>query len=149
MKTRFVSKLALTLEALALAYPTWMGILMAFGAIAPFASGSLTAEHFEDAATGILMISGLLCGWFLAITFLLRGRVSARQTSRWWWIVAMLVALAALIVYALYEASRISTVHGFGGFAPVGSTFGVLGYGVMFVPSYIHLSAEVWLRAPE
>lgn len=45
MKTERASKLLLGFEALAIAYPTGLGLLMMAGAIAPAATGSLTLEH--------------------------------------------------------------------------------------------------------
>ena len=147
MKTERASKLLLGLEALVLAYPTGLGLLMMAGAIAPAATGSLTFEHTIDAVAGIATVAGLLCGWWLVLTFMLRGRAAARGVSRWWWIVATFVAVLAVAISALYEASRVATTHGNNTFAPVGSTIGLLGYGILFVPSYLHLSAEVWLRA--
>lgn len=147
MRFEVFSKVLLGLEALMLAYPTWLGFLMMLGAIAPAATGSISAEHVVDAFTGVTTISGLVVGWRLVLTFLFRGRSAARAVSKWWWVVATVVALAALTVGGLYEASRLAATHGFNVFGPVGSTIAVLGYGVIFVPSYLHLSAEVWLRA--
>ncbi len=79
------SKLLLGLKALVLACPTGLGLLMMAGTIAPAATGSLTFEHTIDAVTGIATVAGLLCGWWLVLTFMLRGRAAARGVSRWWW----------------------------------------------------------------
>lgn len=141
-----LSKAALGLQALALAYPAFLGVVLAVGAIAPFATGSLTADHVADAAAGAAILVGLVSGYYLLLRFFIRGRALTR-TAKKWWFAATTVAAASAVIATLYWAANISTTHGGTYFMPVGAGFGVLGYGQLFLPSFVHLAAEVWCRA--
>jgi len=141
-----VSKAVLGLEALALAYPTFLGLVLSIGAIAPFATGGLNAEHAAGAAAGMLIVGGLVSGWYLVLRFFTKGHTSTR-TATTWWATAIAAAAASVIVAGLYWVANISATHGGAYFMPVGAGFGILGYGVLFVPSFLHLALEVWGRA--
>src|SRR5665213_3634422 len=107
------SKFLLALEALVLVYPSWLGLLMVGGAIAPVATGSFTGEHVVDAAIGCAVLAGLVCGWRLASAFLIFGRASARGVSRGWWIASAIVATCAVAIDVLYRASAYAATHGY------------------------------------
>jgi len=140
------SKIALGLEALVLAYPTFLGLVLSIGAIAPFATGSITTEHALDAAAGIVIVMGLASGWYLLLKFLIKGRDTSRSATKWW-LTAATVSTISTVIALLYWAANLTVTHGGTYFMPVGASFGVLGYGVLFLPSFLHLSAEVWGRA--
>lgn len=141
-----VSKAILGIEALVLTYPTFLGLLLATGAITPFATGSITAEHALDALAGVSILSGLAAGWYLLLKFFIKGRALTRKATKWW-LIAASAAVASIIVALLYWAANYIVIHGGSYFLPVGASFGVMGYGVLFLPSFLHLSAEVWGRA--
>jgi len=135
-----LSKYLFAMEAILLIYPTVLGLILATGSLLPFVTGARTRVHFVDAAVGVVVLVGLICGWRLALSFLFGDSGKARTASAPWWLIASVIAIASVLVAAF---SRIVTHNGSWAESP----FGILEYGVLFVPSYIHLSAEVWLRA--
>ena len=135
-----VSKFLLGFEALVLIYPTLLGLVLAAGSLAPVVTGSWTIDHFVDVAAGAATLLGLICGWRLALSFLVKGREKTRALGRPWWAAASAFAFASALIWAL-------SWHSTHSFLTLDSPFSILGYGVLFVPSFIHLSAEVWLRA--
>jgi hypothetical protein len=118
----------LTIEALVLVYPTFLGALMILGAILPALTGAHARGDLMNALAGLIILIGLVSGWRLLIGFLISGAAHTRR-ARYWWYAATIVAVLATLSFA---------------FRPTGEP---LGYGVLFLPSYAHLCAEVWLRA--
>jgi Fe2+ transport system protein B len=135
-----ISKYAFGLEAALLTYPTFLGLMLVAGSLLPVLTGAHTRDHFAEAAVGVIVLAGLICGWRLALSFLFAGRAKTRQVPRLWWFTASAIGVASVLVLA---SSRIVTHNTSWAESP----FGILEYGVLFVPSYIHLTAEVWLRA--
>lgn len=129
-----------------LTYPAALGLMLSVGALMPLASGSVSLEHASDAAAGVAVVAGLVSGYYLLMRFLIKGRASTRGAISWW-ITATVVALVSASVAGLYWASNFSVIHGGTYFMPVGAGFGILGYGALFLPSFLHLSTEVWGRA--
>jgi hypothetical protein len=135
-----ISKFVFALEALLLAYLTFLGLLLVGGSIVPVALGSWTREHVLEAAIGAAVLMGLVCGWRLAFAFLFGGRLKARLVAKPWWAISSAIAVGSTLAGVLSVAETQSNVVS-------ASPLGILGYGVLFVPSFLHLSAEVWLRA--
>jgi hypothetical protein len=123
------------LEAIVLAYPTVLGLLMVGGAVVPVATGARTPERFIEAAMGLTILTGLVCGWRLAIGFLFADPARIRNVSRSWWYSATIIVGIALLAFL----TRFVSLDAWAFVAP-------LSYGVLFVPSYVHLLVEVWWR---
>ena len=141
------SKGVLALEAVLLAYPSLLALPLVSGSIAPVAVGNFAYSDLLGAMAGCLVLGGLVSGWRLTLGLLFMGRRSVKSASRAWWYVATAVAAASLAVWALYGVSNYAATHGSVSLMPVGSAIGILGYGAYFIPSYVHLCSEVWLRS--
>jgi hypothetical protein len=135
-----LSRLIFAAEALVLAYLTFWGLLFSLASLLGVVVGPLTRERFVEAVIGALVLFGLLCAWRLALAFLFSTRDYTRKLLAPWWFGASAIAVASVLVavYSRLIAHNTSFAE---------SSFGILEYGVLFVPSYIHLTAEVWLRA--
>jgi len=135
-----LSKYAFALEAALLAYPTFLGLILVAGSLLPVLTGAQTRGHIIDAAVSVVVLVGLICGWRLALTFLFSGRLKTREVRALWWVAASGVAVASALVavYARLVTHNASWAE---------SSFGILEYGILFVPSFVHLSSEGWLRA--
>jgi hypothetical protein len=133
-----LSRCLFTLEAVPLAYLTFLALLLIAGFVLPAVTGTWRPPYLADAMVGVTILLGLVCAWRLAISFIFFGNGAARQLSRWWWGIASAFALASV---------AIATHSWVMGPEMTSSSFGMIGYGALFVPSYIHLAAEVWLRA--
>jgi len=132
---RRLSKIVFAFEAIVLAYPTMLGILMAIGGVVPILTGAHTPEDLIEGAMGLTILLGLICGWRLAFGFLSEGSAHIRSVSRVWWYSATFTAASALLAFS----TRFMSLDAWGRVAP-------LSYGVLFVPSYVHLLLEVWRR---
>ena len=136
-----LSRYLFIFEALLLAFPSILGLLLVVGSLAPVltgVSGILRNPHLPDAGIGLVILLGLICAWRLALSFIFSGSLATRNLSLWWWVTASAFAVAsvALVAYSRFTGSD-----------PETSPWALFGYGALFVPSYLHLAAEVWLRA--
>jgi len=129
------SKIAFGVEALLLAYPTLIGIMMVGGAVLPVITGAHASRDYGDAVMGLTILAGLISGWRLAFGFLAYDTPQFRGIQRGWWYVATLLTLVSVVAFAALWLS-----------ADFGAAVAPLGYGILFVPSYLHLSAEIWFR---
>jgi hypothetical protein len=136
------SKVVLALEAVVLLIPTFLGITEAGGWIVSALTGAWAwnHNHLRSAAVDLSVLLGLLSGWRLAVAFFFQGRAKTRRVARPWWFISSALAVASVLVLAFSALSDQS-------WSASSSPFSTLKYGVIFLPSYLHLSAEVWLRA--
>ena len=126
-----LSKFVLCLEAVALVYFTAVAL---FGVYTVATRGAPIA-----AATAAASLLCLFSGWRLLIAFLFGGRLTARSAWRGWWYASSFGAAAAVCALLVLAATGLSS--------PTGGLLILLAYGAIFVPTFLHLSAEVWLRA--
>jgi uncharacterized membrane protein YciS (DUF1049 family) len=131
---RTVSRYILSAESILLAYLSFLGLLLVGGSVIPFATGSFTSEHFVEALVGCVILTGLVVGWRLMGTFLLKGQVAARRVPRSWWVAAGLIGLISILAFV-------------GNLVNSDTPLEPLRLGVLFLPSYLHLACEVWWRA--
>jgi hypothetical protein len=136
-----ISNAALAVEALLLA-PVTISALF----VIPLAIRSASDEP-GFAAFSLVTLVGLVSGWRLAAAFLFGGRLVARKVSPVWWVVATLSAATSISLWTLAVARPYPILYGVS-LVQLGSLrdLGLIGFGIIFVPSYLHLSAEVWLR---
>jgi hypothetical protein len=120
-------------EAVLLIYPTFEGLLLVLGAVLPALAGAHKGQDFIEALLGLGMLFGLVVGWLLLGTYVFRGRDAARRMHRPWWISASAVAATCLIAFVL----RLAYGDGW---------WETMGLGIFFLPTYVHLTADVWLR---
>jgi hypothetical protein len=126
---RRVSHLLLTLEAIALVVLTVIA-----GAFLLAGSGSvwmsaLTGEGYVDALVWTIALLSLAAAWWLLLAYFYGGHKAAQGVPVVIWVFAGLVALLALSEPAL-------SGEGFG-------------FAILFVPTFLHLSAEVWVWPPD
>jgi hypothetical protein len=129
---RRISKWFLALQALALAYPSFLGLLLVLGGIVPLASGSIRSGDLIDAAIALAILVSLIAAWYVMLVFLIRGHVAARVVPKAVWF--GLTAVAVLAVAGFSLRLRVPELA-------------LMGLGIYFVPTFLHLSGEVWLRA--
>jgi hypothetical protein len=121
----------LVVEAFVLIYPTVLGVVLIIGSVAPVASGSFTVEHFADATTGIIVLLCLGAAWWLLFRFLRGGSTAARRPKLVWGLLSFVALASTVAFFATSDASNLA----------------LLRHGILYVPTFLHLSAEVWLRA--
>ncbi|WP_020650978.1 hypothetical protein [Solimonas variicoloris] len=131
-----MSRALLLIEALLCAYVTFLGVMIALGAIIPpFLGASFQAS---DIALGIMVLVLLTVAWRLFFVFMRGGQRSARSINKAWWVVASMGAFACSVSAAIVQFGEESSVNG--------QSFSLLAPGVFFVVPFLHLAAEVWLR---
>jgi len=131
---RRISFVLLLLEAAVLIYPSFIGLLLVLSAFVPLATNSISSAQLGEAAIAAIALAGLLIGWTLLATRLVRGIEPARSLPRALWVVAVALAVLACVGFML----RLSD-----------SPLQMLGLGIYFVPTFLHLVMDVWLgRVP-
>lgn len=127
-----ISKALLLLEALPLAYITFLGLMLCFGSVIPFLTGKLSS--YPEAAEGVMVFLLLCAGWRIFFAFMLGGAQRARTVGRVTWGLAVLgaaMSLAALVRWLINPESLFETLFGFGFY---------------FLVPFIHLGAEALFR---
>lgn len=126
---RRLSFVLLNIQAIVLVFPTLLGAMFLVGT-----SGHVWKDgHIVDPLIWILMLLSLVAAWWLILTYLYAGQQAARRIPVAVWLFSALVLLVALL----------EVVVGFGN-----SPLQIFAPGVFFVPTFAHLSGEVWLRRP-
>src|SRR5688500_11478468 len=125
---RRLSHFLLTMEAIALIFLTVIASPFLLGGSAHVWTTAWAGQGYVDALTWSAMLLSLMAAWWLWLAYFYQRHRGSRQVPPAVWLFAGLVALLAL-----WEA----TVSGTGS-CPA----------VLFVPTFLHLSAEVWLWPP-
>jgi len=126
-----ISKFVLCLEAVVLVYFTAVALI---GFYTVVTNGAVFAV-----ATAAAALFCLFGGWRVLVAFLFGDRRAARNVWRGWWYASSIGAVAAVGALLALAASILP--------GPTEGLLLPLVYGVIFVPTFVHLSAEVWLRA--
>jgi hypothetical protein len=125
---RSLSHFLLLLEAIALLLLTVFGGVFLLGGAASVWEAAWNGQGHSDALTWIAILGALVAAWWLLLAYFYRGHRGARRVPIVVWIYA---AIAGLV--AIWEAAA----------SPL-----LPGPAILFVPTFIHLSAEVWLWPP-
>jgi hypothetical protein len=125
---RRFSHFLLTLEAIALVFLTAIAGVFLLGGSADVWTTAWVGRGYSDALTWSAMLLSLSAAWWLLIAYFYRGHRGARQVPVAVWAFAGLIA-----AFALWDAAA-------SGSGP--------GPAILFVPTFVHLSAEVWLWPP-
>lgn len=124
-----LSAVLLRIEAIILVFPTFLGVMFLIGTSGlAWGSGKII-----DPLMWTLVLLALVAAWWLILTYIYAGQQAAREAPAVIWLFAALVTLLAFL----------EVVVGFGD-----SPLQALAPGIVFVPTFVHLSAEVWLRRP-
>lgn len=125
---RRVSHILLTLQAIALVFLTVIAAAFWIGGAGSVWKSVWTGQGYLDALVWTVVFLSLAAAWWLLLAYFYRGHKGARSVPAIVWVFAGLVALLAL-----WEA----TLSGLGP-----------GPAILFVPTFVHLSAEVWVWPP-
>jgi len=136
-----ISLLFLWLEAVALAVVT-VSLLGGMGMISVSAIKNGSVDVIAvTIGTFLIGLAGIVCGWRLLIAFLLGGQLEARSIDRWWWRIG-----AGALILSVAAAAGVKFIPD-DEWPPALFPLEFLGFGLVFLPTFIHLSAEVWLRS--
>ena len=125
---RRLSFVLLSIQAIALVFPTLLGAMFLVGT-----SGHVWNNgQVVDPLIWTLVLLGLVSAWWLILAYLYAGQQAARRVPVAVWLFCALVSLVALLEFTV----------GFGN-----SPLQAFAPGVLFVPTFAHLSGEVWLRS--
>jgi hypothetical protein len=125
---RRLSHFLLTVEAIALVFLTVIACIFLLGGSTDVWATAWAGRGYSDALTWTAMLLSLVAAWWLLLAYFYQGHRGARQVPAAVWVFAGLITLLAL-----FEAVASGT-----GSSPA----------ILFVPTFIHLSAEVWLWPP-
>ena len=125
---RRLSHLLLTVEAIALLLLTVIACVFLLGGTVHVWTRAWTGRGYADALAWTAMLLSLTAAWWLLLAYFYRGHRGAQQVPATVWALAGVAALLSL-----WEAASSDTGPG-----PA----------ILFVPTFAHLSAEVWLWPP-
>lgn len=128
-----MSRVLLAIEALVLCLP--LTLIYGFRVLpaALYFSGDATVEPlYLTVVVHLVIIAGLLSAWRLMTGFILFGQVSLRRAAGLWWAVSGLVACLALLAWLIPPGDGTS----------VPTSLSAFGWGVIFLPPYLHLLLE-------
>jgi hypothetical protein len=131
---RRLSFVLLTIQAIALVFPTFLCAVFLLAGVAPVWSDALLRGEGFGLAVWTAFLFGLASAWWLLLAYFYGGRRAARHAPAVVWIVAALIAMVSVAGFSVRADS--SPLQGF---AP----------GVLFVPTFLHLLIEVWLVRPD
>jgi hypothetical protein len=126
---RRVSHLLLILEAIALVVLTVVAGAFLLGGSGSVWMSALSGEGYIDAAIWTIVLLSLVAAWWLLLAYFYGGHRAAQGVPGVIWVFAGLVALLALSEAALSDEGS--------------------GPAILFVPTFLHLSAEVWVWPPD
>ena len=128
-----ISRTLLFVEALILCFP--LTVLLIFKIIPAtfyFLGDEILEPTYIAVIANVLIIIGVISAWWLMLSFIIRGHQALMSTSIIWWFISGVIATFA--VFALLYAN---TAESFGP-----SSFLSFGWGIFFLPPYIHLLLE-------
>jgi len=121
---RRVSFVLLSIEAIILVFPTFLGAMLLLGA----SGQALSGGNLLDVLAWLGMLMALVSAWWLLLAYFYGGSQAARRVPQAVWLFAALIALFALLDVAGIASSTVMPL------APA----------ILFVPTFVHLSIEVW-----
>jgi hypothetical protein len=127
---RRLSHVLLTIEAIALVFPTFLGGVFIVGAGENIWTDLWARGQAGGALWWSIMLLALVAAWWLLLAYFYVGPQGARRVPLVVWLFAALVALLSLLEAAV--GGENSPLYGL---APC----------VLFVPTFLHLVGEVWL----
>ena len=125
---RRLSHLLLTLEAIALVFLTVVASAFLLGGSGGVWMSALTGWGYFDALIWTIVLLSVVAAWWLLLAYFYGGHRGARGVPVFIWVFGGLIALLALLEAALSGEGS--------------------GPAILFVPTFLHLSAEVWVWPP-
>lgn len=99
------SKMLMALEGLALAYLTFLGLLMVLGGSFPMVFGSFSSEHVANFVTSILVLIFLVSGWRIYFWAILGNFGTRGNISKYWFVVSGVAVIFTALSTLIYELS--------------------------------------------
>ena len=127
---RGLSHVLLTIEAIVLVFPTFVCAVFLVGGIGQVWTALWAQSQIVDALVWSGVLFSLIAAWWLLLAYFYVGPHGARRAPVFVWLYATLVAL--LSVLAAVVSNENSPLFG-------------LAPGVIFVPTFLHLTGEVWI----
>ena len=128
-----MSRVLLSLEALVLCLPlTLLYVFRVLPATFHFSGGDSVDPLYITVVVNLVIIAGLVSAWRLMLAFILFGQASLKRASGGWWVLSGLVASLTVLAW-LFAGGAGSSVF---------SSLSVFGWGIVFLPPYIHLLLE-------
>jgi hypothetical protein len=129
MTWRRLSFVLLTVQAVALVFPTLLCGIFLLGGVGSVWTDALNDGNVFDLALWLMVLLALVSAWWLLLAFFYGGHEAARAVPTAVWVFAALISLSAVLAFSM-ETHLVALE--------------VLEPGVLFVPTFVHLSAEVW-----
>jgi hypothetical protein len=129
---RKASRYLLVAEATLLSVPTAFGLIFLYEYFASAVTSTSGTASLSFTAAAVLVLLGLSSFWRLLVSYLAKGAPAARRVSRAWWLIAALMAVISVLAFFAGSHFR-------------GAPWLVVGLGILFLPTYAHLTAEVWM----
>jgi hypothetical protein len=130
---RRLSFVLLTIEAIALVFPTFLGAVFLVGTSSLAWKGVWDGSGIFDALIWVALFLSLVAAWWLLLAYFYIGSRGARRVPVPIWVFAGLVALLASLEFTV--GGENSPLRG-------------LAVGFLFVPTFLHLVGEVWVWRP-
>jgi hypothetical protein len=131
---RRLSHVLLTIEAIILVFPTFLAAMVLFAGSFSVWADLWTHGRIFDAFAWTVMFLSLVAAWWLLLTYFYGGQQAARDVPAAVWIFAALISILSSIGFVSDADSSVIKA-----FSP----------GFLFVPTFIHLSLEVWIFRPD
>ena len=127
------SRIILFAEAIVLCLPlTYLFVFKLIPAELYYLGDNQIEPPTTTALVALIILSGLVAGWRLIISFVIFGRSHLKQLSLAWWVIAgILTILSVASLIHVSFASKNSP-----------SSFNSFGWGIFFVLPYVHLLIE-------
>ena len=123
---RSVSHVLLTLEAIVLVFLTVIAGSVLLGGSGLVWVSAWKDQRYFDALMWTIMFLSLVAAWWLLLAYFYQGHRGARRVPAAIWVFAGIIALLALWDAVVSGPSP----------------------AILFVPTFVHLSAEVWVWPP-
>ena len=137
-----MSKAFLSLQGLILAYPSLLGLIVIFGSVVPFLSGSFQNAHVVEFIIGGILLTFLISAWRVYLWVLLNGPNNKKPISKAWLILCLCAVIFSVLscFYFTYMENKTSSNLIYMN----GQLFII---GLYFVPTAIHVGFEwFWQR---
>lgn len=138
-----LSRTILAIEAVIVAYPTLLGFMLCFGAVAPVLTGSYTTAHVLDFIVGLAVLLSLVAGWRILLWVMMGGPGKGKSVNTIWWvftIIGVVLTTAAWLLvgletYGVYTLNKPNPIE-------------MLLWGAYFIIPFVHLLIEVrWQKS--
>ena len=132
MKEKY-SRVLLALEALVFCLPiTALFLLKGIPSTLYFLGEEIFEPTYITVCINVAIIIGIISAWRLMLGFVFHGRSALMNASVIWWLITGAIAICAIFAWAYANTAE--------AYGP--SSFLSFGWGIFFIPPYVHLLLE-------